>query len=238
MIALVKKEIQSFFSSPIAYLVIGLFLVLNGLFLFVFPGPYNILDAGFADLSAFFQLAPWVLLFLVPAVCMRSFSEEFKLGTIELLLTRPVSIRAIVLGKYLGVVALILLAVVPTLLYVLSIHYLALPVGNWDLGSTLGSYTGLVFLVLAYAAIGIFASTLSANQIVSFMLAAFGCFLFYFGFDALSELFNSDVLARLGLMVHFESIARGVIDSRDLVYFISVALLFLALSQYRLERTR
>jgi len=238
MNALIKKEIQSFFSSPIAYLVIGMFLTLNGLFLFVFPGPYNILDAGFADLNGFFELAPWVFIFLVPAVCMRSFSEEIKMGTLELLLTRPISLRQVVLGKYLGTVLLILLAVVPTLLYLLTIHYLGLPKGNWDLGSTLGSYFGLIFLILSYASIGVFASSLSGNQIVSFMVAAFGCFLFYFGFDALSDLFSTEIIGQIGLMAHFDSMARGVIDTRDLVYFVSIALLFLGLTHYRLASDR
>ena len=160
------------------------------------------------------------------------------MGTLELLLTRPISLHRVVLGKYLGVVLLILIAVVPTLLYLLSIHYLGLPQGNWDLGSTLGSYFGLIFLILTYASIGVFASSLSGNQIVSFMVAAFGCFLFYFGFDALSELFSTDIIGQIGLMSHFDSMARGVLDTRDLIYFVSVALLFLGLTQYRLASNR
>jgi len=238
MIALVKKEIQAFFASPIAYLVIGLFLVLCWLFLFVFSGPYNIFDTGFADLSGFFELAPWILLFLVPAVSMRSFSEEIKLGTLELLLTRPLALRQIVLGKYFGVVLLIVLAVAPTLLYIITIDYLGLPPGNWDLGSTVGAYFGLLFLILAYASVGLFSSSLSSNQIVSFIIAAFGCFVLYFGFEALGELLNSSLVINLGLKAHFDSIARGVVDTRDLVYFISVAALFLTLTHYRLESKR
>ncbi|HLW32190.1 MAG TPA: ABC transporter permease subunit, partial [Aequorivita sp.] len=168
MFAIIKREISAFFSSTIGYLVIAVFLLINGLFLFVFSGTYNILNSGFADLSPYFELAPWVLLFLIPAVCMRAFSDEMKMGTLELLLTKPVSLRSIVLGKYFGAVILILIAIAPTLFYILTISELGNPSGNWDVGSTIGSFIGLLFLVLAYTAIGIFSSTLSQNQIVAF----------------------------------------------------------------------
>src|SRR5690606_14881708 len=175
MLTIIKREINSFFSSTIGYLVIAVFLVINGLFLWVFSGSYNILDSGFADLSPYFQLAPWVLLFLVPAVCMRAFSDEMKMGTLELLLTKPISLKEIVLGKYFGAVILIMIAMVPTILYVFTISKLGNPPGNWDVGSTTGSYIGLLFLVFAYASIGIFSSTLSQNQIVAFIIAVFLC---------------------------------------------------------------
>ncbi|MBZ0326084.1 MAG: gliding motility-associated ABC transporter permease subunit GldF [Altibacter sp.] len=238
MIAIVKREINSFFSGPIGYLVIAVFLVINGLFLWVFGGNYNILDAGFADLAAFFELAPWVLLFLIPAVTMRSFSDEMKMGTLELLLTKPISLRNIVLGKYMGAVVLILIALLPTLLYVLTISKLGNPPGNWDIGSTLGSYIGLLFLVFSYAAVGVFASTLSQNQIVAFIIAVFLCFSLYYGFEGLSTLVSEFPIERLGMKAHFDSVSRGVLDSRDLIYFMSVTVFFVVLTVLKLQKKR
>jgi ABC-2 type transport system permease protein len=240
MLALIQREIQSFFGSIIGYLVIAVFLLVNGLFLWVFEGPFNILDAGFADLSSFFQLAPWILLFLIPAVTMRSFSDEKRMGTLELLLTKPLSLIQIVCGKYFGAVILIILALLPTLLYILTISELGNPEGNWDFGSTTGSYMGLLFLSMGYIAIGIFSSTLSENQIVAFIIAVFLCFFMYYGFEALSalSLFGTYDLyiSRLGMQSHFDSVGRGVLDTRDIVYFISVALFFLGLTVLKLEK--
>src|SRR3954468_21082064 len=188
MKSILLKEIKSFFGSPIGYLVIAIFLLLNGLFLWVFDGQYNILKSGFADLTPFFTISPWILIFLIPAVTMRSFSDEKKQGTLELLLTKPLSIWEIVNGKFLGSLFLIILAIVPTFIYVKVISNLGLPEGNIDMGSTIGSYFGLLFLIAAYSAIGIFTSTLSENQIVAFIIAVFLCFFFYFGFEGLSTL--------------------------------------------------
>ena len=156
MLAILKKEINSFFASPIGYLVIAIFLLLNGLFLWVFKGEFNILDNGFADLQPFFLLAPWILVFLIPAVTMRSFSDEKKQGTLELLLTKPISTLQLILGKYFGAFVLILIALIPTLLYVYTVYQLGNPTGNLDFGSTLGSYFGLLFLIATYTAIGVF----------------------------------------------------------------------------------
>lgn len=240
MLAIIQREIQSFFGSVIGYLVIAVFLIVNGLFLWVFKGPFNILDAGFADLSAFFQLAPWVLLFLIPAVTMRSFSDEKRMGTLELLLTKPLSLIQIVCGKYFGALFLIVLALLPTLLYILTISELGNPAGNWDFGSTVGSYIGLLFLIIGYTAIGIFSSTLSENQIVAFIIAVFLCFFMYYGFEGLAgyALFGSyDVyISSLGMQSHFDSVARGVLDTRDSIYFISVALFFLGLTVLKFEK--
>ncbi len=236
MTAIIKKEIQSFFASPIGYLVIGLFLVVNGLFLWVFSGDFNIFDSGFADLAPLFELAPWILLFLIPAVTMRSFSDELKQGTLELLLTKPLSIRSIVGGKYLGSIFLIIIALSPTLLYIFTISDLGNPAGNWDLGSTLGSYLGLLFLTAAFTAIGIFGSSLSQNQIVAFLISVFLCFLLYYGFEGLASI-NSDLaFEKLGMKAHFDSVSRGVLDTRDLIYFLSVTLLFLAFTIFKLQR--
>jgi len=240
MIALIKKEIHSFFGSLIGYLVIGVFLVINGLFLWLFDGPFNILNAGFAELTFFFQLAPWVLLFLIPAVTMRSFSDERRMGTLELLFTMPLSIKEIIAGKYLGAVILILLALLPTFLYVYTISELGNPAGNWDFGSTMGSYLGLFFLILAYCSIGIFASTLSENQIVAFIIAVFLCFFMYYGFEGLANynLFGTYdyFVSKLGMQSHFDSVARGVIDTRDVIYFISISFFFLGLTLLKLEK--
>ncbi|MGB3344511.1 MAG: gliding motility-associated ABC transporter permease subunit GldF [Aequorivita sp.] len=234
MFPIIKREISAFFSSTIGYLVIAVFLLINGLFLFVFSGTYNILDSGFADLSPYFELAPWVLLFLIPAVCMRAFSDEMKMGTLELLLTKPISLRSIVLGKYFGAVILILIAIAPTLLYILTISELGNPQGNWDVGSTIGSFIGLLFLVLAYTAIGIFSSTLSQNQIVAFIIAVFLCFLFYYGFEGLTT--STFDISKLGMKAHFDSVARGVLDTRDLIYFLSVTVFFIVLTILKLKK--
>ncbi|OAD92003.1 gliding motility-associated ABC transporter permease subunit GldF [Aequorivita soesokkakensis] len=234
MLTIIKREINSFFSSTIGYLVIAVFLVINGLFLWVFSGNYNILDSGFADLSPYFELAPWVLLFLIPAVCMRAFSDEMKMGTLELLLTKPVSLKQIVLGKYFGAVILISIALVPTILYVFTISELGNPPGNWDVGSTMGSYIGLLFLVLAYTSIGIFSSTLSQNQIVAFIIAVFLCFALYYGFEGFTS--STFDISNLGMKAHFDSVARGVLDTRDLIYFLSVTVFFIALTIFKLKQ--
>jgi len=238
MTALIKREISAFFASPIGYLVVGIFLVINGLFLWVFTGDYNILDAGFADLSSFFQLAPWVLLFLIPAVTMRSFSDELKMGTLELLLTKPISLKNIVLGKYFGAVILIMIALLPTLLYIITISELGNPSGNWDVGSTLGSYIGLLFLVCAYTAIGVFASTLSQNQIVAFIISVFLCFVLYYGFEGITSLGIDFPIETLGMKAHFDSVARGVLDTRDIIYFLSIAVFFIYLTTLKLRKNQ
>ena len=196
MLAILRKEINSFFASSIGYLVITIFLILNGLFLWVFKGEFNILDYGFADLSSFFLLAPWVLIFLIPAVTMRAFSDEKKQGTLELLLTKPITKSQIVFGKYFGAFILILIALLPTLLYVYTIYKLGNPVGNLDMGSITGSYFGLLFLIGAYTAIGVFSSTLSDNQIVAFIISVFICFFFYIGFEGVAD-FNDGVFSTI-----------------------------------------
>lgn len=238
MLAILKKEINSFFASPIGYLVIAIFLVLNGLLLWLFKGEFNVLDYGFADLSSFFLLAPWILIFLIPAVTMRSFSDEKKQGTLELLLTKPISHFNIVLGKYFGAFILILIALVPTLLYVYSVYQLGNPVGNLDMGSTLGSYFGLLFLVAAYTAIGVFASTLSDNQIVAFITAVFICLIFYIGFEGIAEFMSSDLVEQIGMSSHYKSMSRGVLDTRDIIYFLSVTLFFLLLTKLNISKAK
>lgn len=237
MKALLLREIKSFFGSPIGYLVIAIFLLLNGLFLWVFDGDFNILNSGFADLTPFFTLAPWILIFLIPAVTMRSFSDEKKQGTIELLFTKPLSIWEIVNGKFFGAFLLILIAILPTLIYVAVISSFGSPEGNIDMGSTMGSYFGLLFLIAGYTSVGIFTSTLSDNQIVAFIIAVFVCFLFYFGFDGLASFAGGlgDFVKALGMDYHYRSMSRGVLDTRDIIYFVSITVLFLSLTVYKLK---
>ncbi|WP_394749311.1 gliding motility-associated ABC transporter permease subunit GldF [Spongiimicrobium salis] len=239
MLAIFKREIQSFFTSPIGYMVIGLFLTLNGLFLWVFKGPFNVFDYGFADLGNFFLLTPWVFLFLIPAITMKSFSEERKMGTLELLFIKPISIWQTVLGKFLGTLALALIALAPTLLYVYTVGQLGTTVNNFDSGIVIGSYLGLFFLLTSYIAIGLFSSTLSKNQIVAFIISMVLSFLLYYGFQGLSTLIDSGSVAltiqNLGMQAHFESIARGVMDTRDLLYFMSMTLFFLFLTVTQLK---
>ena len=236
MIAILKKEFNSFFASPIAYLVIGVFLLLNGLFLWVFKGDFNILNAGFADLTSFFFLAPWVFLFLIPAITMKSFADEFNNGTIELLKTKPISDWQIVLGKFSASLLLVIVALIPTLTYIYTIYQLGNPAGNIDFGSTIGSYLGLLFLAATYTAIGLFTSTLSKNQIVAFILGVFITFFLFYGFDVISDsIGNNLTLKKMGLNEHFKSISRGVIDTRDIVYFLSVTVFFLFITKTRLD---
>lgn len=237
MKSIVLREIKSFFGSPIGYLVIAIFLIINGLFLWVFEGDYNILNSGFADLTPFFSLAPWILIFLIPAVTMRSFSDEKKQGTLELLLTKPLSIWQIVNGKFLGALLLIVMAIVPTFIYVAVISSLGMPEGNIDMGSTIGSYFGLLFLIAAYSAIGIFTSTLSDNQIVAFIVAVFLCFFFYFGFEGFASVIPSisSFISSFGMQDHFKSMSRGVLDTRDILYFTSMTVVFLSFTVFNLK---
>ncbi len=240
MKSIIVRELKSFFGSPIGYLVIAIFLLLNGLFLWIFNGDYNILNSGFADLSPFFTIAPWILIFLIPAVTMRSFSDEKKQGTLELLLTKPLSIWEIVNGKFLGAMLLIVIAIIPTFIYVYVISSLGMPEGNIDMGSTIGSYFGLLFLIAAYCSIGIFTSTLSENQIVAFILSVFLCFVFFFAFEGLATYLPTaeNFISSIGMDNHFKSMSRGVIDTRDVLYFISLTILFLSLTVFKLKSAK
>lgn len=238
MLAILKKELNSFFASPTGYLVIAVFLVINGLFLWVFKGDFNILNAGFADLNSFFFLAPWFFIFLIPAITMKSFSDEIRSGTIEILKTKPLTDWQIILGKYFGVLLLIILALIPTLTYVYTVIKLGNPVGNIDIGSTLGSYFGLLFLAGAFSAIGLFTSTLSNNQIISFILGVIISFFMFYGFNALADLNLSDSfnINSIGIQEHYNSISRGVVDTRNILYFVSVIFFFLFLTKISLDK--
>lgn len=237
MIPVFLKEIRSFFSSLIAYIVIIVFLLITGLLLWVVRD--NTLDTGYSNLDILFLISPWVLIFLISAITMRSFSEEKKAGTLEILITKPLTDFQIILGKYLAGLLLVALALLPTLIYFYTIYQLGDPVGNIDTGATWGSYFGLLWLGSIYVSIGIFSSSLTDNQIVSFILSMVLCAAMYILFDLLSgiSLFHGiDYYVQwLGIQAHYQSISRGVLDSRDLVYFISVTVFFLWLTKTRLE---
>lgn len=230
MYSIFLKEIRSFLSSLIAYVVIIAFLLLIGLFTWVFAEG-NILSLGYANLDTLFLMAPWVFIFLISAITMRSFSEEIKQGTFEILSTKPITYLQIILGKYFAAVVLVIFSILPTLLYFYSVYQLGLPKGNIDTGATWGSYIGLVFLGASYAAIGIFSSVVTPNQIVAFILGMLLCFFCYVGFNQLSNLglFGGldSLIQSLGIQYHYESISRGVIDTRDIVYFLSLIVIFL-----------
>ena len=233
------KEVQGFFSSLTGYLVIAVFLAVTGLCLWVFPGVLNIPESGYASLDSLFYIAPWVFLFLVPAITMRSFAEEIKTGTIELLLTKPISEWQLTVAKFLSAVMLVLIALLPCVVYIFSVWRLGNPPGNLDTGATYGAMIGLMLLGAVYAAIGTFASSLTDNQIIAFIAAALTSFVFYEGFDALAQLISAaavqDLITYLGIKEHYASISRGVVDFRDLVYFFGVMLLFLLLTRLRLQ---
>ena len=238
MFSILRKEINSFLNSLIAYIVIGVFLVVTGLYMWFFPQS-NVLDYGYADLQPLFSIAPWVFLFLIPAITMRSFAEERKAGTIELLLTRPLTDLQIILGKYFACLLLVIFALLPTLIYYMSVYYLGDPEGNIDSAGVTGSYIGLIFLAAVFTSIGIFASSISKDQIISFIVAVLLCFVVYTGFDMLASInvwgTLSYFISYLGIQFHYETISKGLIDSRDVLYFVSVSALMILATKLVLE---
>lgn len=238
MWSICRKDIEQFFSSLIGYVAIVLFLLLNGIFLFVLPES-NMLDFGYASLERFFDLTPWVFLILIPAITMRSISEEYRLGTFELLKTGPLKAQEIVAGKFLSVSLILLLAILPTLVYVVTIHSLSIT-GNIDVGAVAGSYIGLLMLGLTFASIGICCSSFTSNAVVAFLLSAFACVLLYFGFSALSKIpafiGSADYyIEMIGIDFHYRSMSRGVVDSRDVVYFLSCIFLMLFITKKNMD---
>lgn len=239
MFAIFTKELKDFFSSLTGYISAIVFLLIIGLIMWVIPGDLNVLDSGYATLDSLFSIAPWVFLFLVPAVTMRTFSEEKRSGTIELILTRPISDTQMVLGKFFASVVLVLIILIPALLFYLSVYLLGNPVGNIDTGGTWGSFIGLFFLASAYAAVGIFTSSLTDNQIVSFILSMLLCFLLYTGLNSLAllDVFSGVKysLVSMSISEHYSSMSRGVIDTRDVVYFVALSALFIIFTRTKLE---
>lgn len=239
MLILFQKEIGSFLNSLIGYIAIAVFLLINGLFLWVFESDFNIPDFGFASLDGLFMVAPFVFLFLIPAITMRSFSDENKSGTIETLLTKPLTDLEIILAKYFAGIVLVIFSVLPTLVYFYSVYQLGMPKGNLDIGGIFGSYIGLIFLGSSFVAIGLFASSITNNSIIAFILAVFLSLIAYIGFDFIYslDLFGSiDLFVKsLGINAHYISMSRGVVDTRDLIYFISLIAFFVLLTKLSLE---
>lgn len=240
MFSLILKEINGFLNSLIGYIVIFVFLLTIGLFLWIFPdSSFNLLEAGYANLDPLFVITPWVYLLLIPAITMRLFSEEKKTGTIELLLTRPLTEMQVVVAKYLAGVLLVIFSLLPTLIYYASVSSVSLPVGNMDHGAIWGSYIGLALLGACFVSIGLFASSLADNQVVAFIISFFLCLVAYKGFESVSGLFGlgraSTIVFNLGINAHYLSLSRGVIDTRDVVYFLSVIFIFLVFTRTVIE---
>jgi ABC-2 type transport system permease protein len=240
MLAIFKKEIHQFFSSITGYVAIILFLLANGLLLFVFPDT-SLLDYGYANLDPLFELAPMIYLLLIPAITMRSFADEFKTGTMELLSTKPLSWWQIVGGKFGAGLLVVLISLIPTLVYYIAVRQLSADPANLDNGGMTGSYISLFLLGAVFTAIGVWSSSLTTNSVVAFLIAIFTCYIFYNGFDALSKVpafsGSADYYLRMaGIKFHYTSISRGVIDSRDIIYFLSVIGLMLYLTRLSLQR--
>ncbi|MCF8330970.1 MAG: gliding motility-associated ABC transporter permease subunit GldF [Bacteroidales bacterium] len=239
MFTVFKKEINTFLSSLIGQITIIVFLLINGLFLWVFPAGFNILNYGYATLDNLFMLSPFVFLFLIPAVTMRTFADERRSGTFEIIMTRPVTDMQVISGKYFAGVVLVLLSIAPTLIYYYSIYQLGSPIGNIDTGATWGSYIGLLFLASGFVAIGTFCSSITDNTIVSFLLTLIISGFFYIGFDfihSLSVFGSVDLFIKsLGINAHYTSMSRGVLDTRDILYFLSLIAFFILLTKVSLE---
>lgn len=239
MFTLYIKEISSFLNSLIGYIVIIVFLLINSLFLWVFPTEFNIPEFGYASLESLFLMAPFVFLFLIPAITMRMFSEEKKSGTIEILLTQPLSDLQIILAKYFAGLTLVLISLIPTLVFFVTVYIYGFPAGNVDMGGTWGSYIGLLFLGAAFVAIGLFSSSVTDNQIVAFIISIVITAFSYLGFEIIYslDLFGPvDLFIKsLGISAHYASMSRGVIDTRDLIYFISFVAVFILFTKIALE---
>lgn len=238
MYAVFKRELFSFLSSMVAYITIGIFLLVSGLLLWFFPDT-SVLDYGYAELNGFFGLVPYLFMFLIPAVTMRSFAEERREGTYELLITKPVTLWQIISAKYLACIVLMLFSLIPTLIYYYSLFKLGFPEGNIDSGAVTGSYVGLFLLGSAFTSIGIFASALTKNQIIAFAVSAALCGFAFLGLDYSSQIFTMQrietTITSLGINQHYQSISRGVLDTRDLIYFVSFSVIFLLSTKLVIE---
>ncbi|MFN3848061.1 MAG: gliding motility-associated ABC transporter permease subunit GldF [Spirosomataceae bacterium] len=243
MLTIFRKEINSFLNSLIAYIAIGVFLAITGYFVWISNDgqTQNVLDYGFADLNTFFSVTPFVFILLIPAITMRAFSEEFKTGTIELLLTKPLSEWQLVIGKFLAAFALVIVALIPTLLYYYSVYQLGVPKGNIDTAAVIGSYIGLILLGGVFVSIGIWSSSMTDNQVVAFILGAVLCFVFYYIIGSLASVFSGSlqyITSYIGLNYHYDALGRGLIDSRNVLYFLSLIFVALYLTKLRLNRKK
>ena len=239
---LLKKEFHSFFNTPVGYIVLAIFFVGAGLFLWIFPGEYNVLNSGYANIDGLFVLAPWLFLFLCPAVTMRLIAEEKQQGTIELLLTRPISTFSLVVGKFLSAWLIMLVALIPSIIWYATVYILAEPMGNVDSGAFWGSFIGLIFLASVYGSIGLFGSSITRNQLTAFVVSAVICFTMFYGFELIGSLFangnTSLYLKNSGIHAHYQSMSRGVLDSRDMLYMIIITVLFLLGAKTALTRKK
>jgi gliding motility-associated ABC transporter permease protein GldF len=240
MYVLFLKELNSFFSSLIGYITIIVFLAIMGLFLWVLPwGDVNVLSSGYAGLDGLFVLAPWIFFLIIPAITMKMFAEEKKNGTIELLLTKPISDLSIIGAKFLAGLCIVVLSILPTIIYIIAVYNLGSPSGNLDLGGIIGSYIGLIFLGGIFVAIGVFSSSLTNNQIIAFIISILICTITYIGFDAIASLNiwgSWDLVVRYcGISQHYSSISRGVVDSRDVIYYLSAIAFFILLTKVSLQ---
>lgn len=235
MLALFKKEIRYFFTSSVGYIVIGIFMLCNNLFLWVLQGKYNIFETGFADLQPFFLLSAWIFVFLIPAITMRTISEEKRSGMLQLLFTRPISQWQIAFAKFLAVLSFCFVILLFSLLYVYMVWQMGTPVGNLDIASTIGSYIALFLLASAFISVGVWASSISQNQIIAFVIATFLNFLLFFGLDEIISIFVNNTMISFGFKAHFEDISRGVIDTRNVIYFLCVTIFFLCITVISLK---
>ncbi|MDR0415396.1 MAG: gliding motility-associated ABC transporter permease subunit GldF [Prevotellaceae bacterium] len=239
MFFIFKKELVSFFSSLTGYIAVGMFLLLCSWFLWLSPNEFNVLNAGYANIDGLFFIAPWAFLFLVPAITMRSFAEERKTGTMEMLFTHPLTDVQLIMGKFLAAVTVAAIALLPTLLYFYTVADLGNPAGNIDSGATWGALIGLLLLAACYASVGVFASSLTDSQIVAFLAAAAMCFFLYIGFDGLAALPYvkniNNVVADFGINRHYQSISRGVVELRDMAYFAGLIAVFTAAARLKLR---
>ncbi|MCB9071385.1 MAG: gliding motility-associated ABC transporter permease subunit GldF [Prevotellaceae bacterium] len=239
---LLKKEFRSFFNTPVGYIILIIFFVGAGLFLWVFPGEYNVLNSGYANIDGLFVLAPWLFLFLCPAVTMRLIAEEKQQGTIELLLTRPISTFSLVVGKFLSAWLIMLVALIPSIIWYVTVYILAEPMGNVDSGAFWGSFIGLIFLASVYGSIGLFGSSITRNQLTAFVVSAVICFTMFYGFELMGSLFTNGntslYLKNIGIHAHYQSMSRGVLDSRDMIYMIIITVLFLLGAKTALTRKK
>lgn len=242
MIAVLKKELWSYFGNWNAWLIIAAFSLIGALFLFFFDNDSNLLEIGLASLQSYFALCPWLLMFIIPALSMKSFAEEQQSGTLSWLFSQPLKVSEIVSGKFLSVFIVGVLCIIPSVIYLYTLYILGIPQGNIDLGATFGSYFGLIVLIAAFSSVGILASALSSNQIMAYLLGVFLCFLLYFGTEQLASyklLGGADyIISNLGFYQHFMAFTRGLVDTRDLFYFLLVITICLFLATYFVEKKK
>tara|TARA_B100001250_G_scaffold57142_1_gene44231 strand:- start:372 stop:1097 length:726 start_codon:yes stop_codon:yes gene_type:complete len=240
MISIYKKEISIFFSTIIGPLIIGLFLLINGLLLWSEISQFNILDNGYASMDIFFIISPIIFLVFVPVICMNTFSKEYNAGTIETLITKPLLSYHIVLGKFFAIFTLLIVSIIPTCLYIITIYYLGETTGNLDIAGIFGSYIGLIMLSGVFSSISIFASSISSNQITAFILGILFSSLFYFGFDLLSKIYLLQrfdiIIQKIGILYHYNIMSKGLLMVKDFIYFISIIFLFLKFSEITIKR--